>query len=51
VPPPGLAVKLKVDPVQSGELFETVGAAGTGLIVTLVVAIGPKHPPILMNTE
>lgn len=50
VVPVELAVKLNVDPVQSGLLLPATGAAGGGEITTGVVAIGPIHPPTDANT-
>jgi len=38
-------------PVHNVELFAAVGANGVGLMVTLVVPIGPGQPPTVANTE
>ena len=47
-----LAVKLKLFPAQTGELLPAIGAAGVGLIVTVVVpALLVGHPPTVAVTE
>jgi hypothetical protein len=46
-----LAVKFIVPLKQTGELLPAVGAAGIGLIVTLVVAIALVHPATVAVTE
>jgi hypothetical protein len=42
--PPGSAVKLNVCPAHKLELFAAVGAAGIGLMVTLVTPAGLVQP-------
>lgn len=44
-------VKLSVCPLQIGLLLPTVGAAGVGLITTVVVLCGLVHPPIEIVSE
>lgn len=46
-----LAVKLKVCPVQSGELLEGTTGTGVGLITTVTVPIGPTQPDTDALTE
>ena len=45
------AVRLNVYPVQIGELFPMVGAAGGGLTTTLVVPAVLVHPKTVAVTE
>jgi hypothetical protein len=46
-----LAVRLNVLPEQIGALLVIVGAAGGGLIVTVVVPAEPVHPATVAETE
>ena len=43
-PPIVLAVSDKVFPEQTGELLPATGAEGSGVMVTVVVPVGPTHP-------
>ena len=45
-----LDVKLIVEPLQSGELLDAVGVAGTGFTTTVVVAAALVHPPTVTVT-
>lgn len=45
------AVKLMVDPTQSGELLPAVGAAGTAFTTTVVVPAALVQPPTVTVTE
>lgn len=46
-----LAVSDKICPEHTVLLLPAVGAEGGGLTVTVVVPIGPVHPPIVTSTE
>ena len=46
-----VAVKLKVDPAQIGELEPGVGEPGIGLTTTLVVPLAPVQPATVAFTE
>jgi hypothetical protein len=39
------ALKLSVEPAQTGELLEAVGVAGEGFTLTTVVPTSDVHPP------
>jgi hypothetical protein len=50
---PAIAVDIRfsVDPAQMGLLQDTVGAAGVGLIITVVVAKALVQPETVATTE